>query len=92
VPARAIWGLLIHQGDALRLACRPGTSRVLWIETNGRAHVLTAREASDKPSRECYALADVVQEVREAIDTLRAGEYEVWNGAKAVPVQELIAV
>src|SRR5688500_3145898 len=79
VPARMIWGALIHQGEALRLACRPGTSRVLWIESNGRAHVLTAREATSKPRRECYALADVVDGVRDAIDTLRGGEYEVWN-------------
>jgi DNA-binding transcriptional MerR regulator len=92
VPARAIWGLLILQGEALRQSCRPGTSRVLWMEANGRAHVLTAREAMTKPHRQCYALADVVRGVREAIDALRAGDYAVWDGSKAVPVQELVAV
>lgn len=39
-----------------------------------------------------YALADVVSGVREAVQTLRSGDYEVWDGAKAVSVQELVAV
>jgi len=35
-------------------------------------------------------LAEVAYEVGWAIRTLRAGEYHVWNGAKAVSVQELV--
>jgi DNA-binding transcriptional MerR regulator len=92
VSARAIWALLLVSGRELRASCRPGTSRVLWVEPNGRAHLLTGHEALSKPARECYALADVVSGVREAVRTLRSGDYEVWNGAKAVRVQELVAV
>ena len=92
VSARAIWALLLLLGRELRASCRPGTSRVLWMESNGRAHLLTGHEAASKPARECYELAEVVQGVREAIQTLRSGDYEVWNGAKAVPVQELASV
>jgi hypothetical protein len=87
-----VCALLIHQGEALRRACRPATSRVLWIESNGRAHVVTAREAVGKPHRDCYPLAEAVEGVRETIDALRRGTYEVWNGAKAVPIEELVAV
>jgi len=73
--------------------CRPSTSRVLWMEPNGRAYLLTAHEAASKPTRECYALADVVDGVQDAIRRLRRShDYAVWNGAKAVPVQELMAV
>ena len=62
------------------------------MESNGRAHLLTAHEATGKPARECYPLADVVSGVRETVQALRSGDYEVWNGAKAVPVRELAAV
>lgn len=92
VSARAIWALLLVLGRELRASCRPGTSRVLWMEANGRAHLLTGHEVVGKPPRECYALADVVSGVREALQALRSGDYEVWNGARAVPVQELAAV
>jgi len=80
-------------GRELRASCRPSTSRVLWMEPNGRAYLLTAHEAASKPTRECYALADVVDGVQDAIRRLRRShDYAVWNGAKAVPVQELMAV
>jgi DNA-binding transcriptional MerR regulator len=92
VAARAIWGLLLMQGAALRVACRPGTPRVLWMEGNGLAHLLVAREAASKPARECYRLADVVEGVAETVRTMRVGDYEVWNGAKAVSVRELATV
>jgi DNA-binding transcriptional MerR regulator len=92
VSARAIWALLLHLGAELRAACRPGTSRVLWVESNGRAHLLRAREASSKPARECYPLVDVVNGIQETVRTLRAGDYTIWNGAKAVSVQELVTV
>jgi hypothetical protein len=92
VSARAIWALLLVLGRELRASCRPTTSRALWMESNGRAHLLTAHEATGKPARECYPLADVVSGVRETVQALRSGDYEVWNGAKAVPVRELAAV
>jgi DNA-binding transcriptional MerR regulator len=91
VAARAIWGVLLMQGAALRAACRPGSSRVLWMEPNGRAHLLTTSEAAKKPTRECYPLADVVTGIAETVRGMRAGDYEVWNGAKAVSVKELAA-
>jgi hypothetical protein len=91
VPARAIWGLLIHQGDALRAVCRPGTTRVVWIESNGRAHLLTGREAKGRPIRECYALADLVRGIPDAVRAVRAGDGEAWNGAVWVPAQDLAA-
>jgi hypothetical protein len=50
--------------------------------------VVTAREAVGKPHRDCYPLAEAVEGVRETIDALRRGTYEVWNGAKAVPIEE----
>src|SRR5688572_9189167 len=56
VSARAIWALLLVLGREVRAVCRPDTSRVLWMEGNGRAHLLTAREAASKPARECYPL------------------------------------
>lgn len=93
VPARAIWGLLVLLGDELRAACRPGISRVLWLESNGRPHVLTAREAANRPPRECYALADVVDGIAATVRAMRtADDYAVWNGAKAIGVRELVMV
>ena len=90
VRPRAIWSLLLHQGEALRAACRPGTSKVVWMEPNGRGHLLTGIEAVGKPARECYPLASVVDGVREAVRDVRAGETEIWNGAAFVPVEELV--
>src|SRR5688572_2985645 len=70
VSARVVWALLLVLGSELRAACRPDTSHVLWIEANGLARLLTAREAASKPARECYPLADVVTGVAEAVRTL----------------------
>ena len=72
VSARAIWALLLLLGRELRASCRPGTSRVVWMESSGRAHLLTGHEAASKPARECYAFTDVVAGVREAVETWRA--------------------
>ena len=91
VSARAIWALLLVFGRELRTVCKPGTSRVLWMAPNGRASLLTAKDAASKPTRECYPLADVVQGVTEMVRTLRSGDYAVWNGAKAVRVRELVS-
>ena len=91
VRDRAIWALLVIAGEELRAALHRGTSRVLWVESNGRAHLLSAREAASKPPRECYPLADVVNGLPEALRQLRAGESEAWNGAAWVPVQALAA-
>lgn len=92
VPARAIWALLLHLRDELRRAIRARSRAVLWMEPTGRAHLLAAREAASKPSRECYALAEVVAGIEDAVRTMRAGDYQVWNGAKAVSTRELVAV
>jgi DNA-binding transcriptional MerR regulator len=92
VRDRAIWALLLHLGGQLRRAMRHGSTAVLWMEANGRAHLLTARAAADKPVRECYPLAEVVTGIREAIRSLRTGDYEIWNGARLVPARELVAV
>src|SRR5262245_14421939 len=89
VSSRAIWALLLHRGSELRAACRPGISKVLWMEPDGRVHFLNAREAATKPARECYVLANVVRGIEETVRSLRAHDDAPWNGAKAVPVEEL---
>lgn len=91
VRDRAIWALLVIEGEELRGALHRGTSRVLWVESNGRTHLLSGREAASQPLRECYPLADVVDGLPEALRQLRAGEAEAWNGAAWVPVQALTA-
>jgi len=89
VSSRSIWAFLLHRGTELRAACRPGTSKVLWMEPSGRAHFLSAREAETRPARECYVLANVVRGVDETVRLLRAGDYALWDGAKAIRPQEL---
>ena len=91
VPWRAIWALLRHQGDQLRDSCRRSTLKVLWMEPNGLGHFLTPGEAAIRPPRECYLLANVVRGVEETVRLLRSGDYALWNGAKAVRVEELDA-
>jgi hypothetical protein len=91
VAPRAIWALLVVQGDALRRALRtPG--RVLWLEQNGRAHFLSRADAASKPARECYALGDVLAGLATALRDLRAHDSNVWAGAAWVPAADLVAV
>lgn len=91
VRDRAVWALLLQHGDALRSACASGASLVLWMEPNGRAHLVTARDAATKPIRECYPLVDVVRGVREAMSAPRRRAAMVWNGRQAVRVTALAA-
>lgn len=92
VPARAVWGFLVHHADALEDVCGPGTDAVVWVEPSGRSHVLSARAAEGKPARECYRLAPLVDRVIAATTAIRRTTTEVWNGQALVPVQELAAV
>src|SRR5262249_32977098 len=89
VSPRAIWAFLLHHGHELRAACRPGTSKVLWMEPSGRAHFLSSREAATTPAPECYVVANVVRGVEETVRLLRAGDYALWDGAKAIRAEEL---